>query len=55
MALEVEVFEAATVVMEDIVIGVTGLEALEALLVPTMLVAVTVKVYGVPLVKPVTV
>jgi hypothetical protein len=36
-------------------LGVTLLEALEAELVPTALVAVTVKVYGVPLVSPVTV
>ena len=33
-------------------VGVTGLVATEAAPVPTMLVAVTVKVYAVPLVKP---
>jgi hypothetical protein len=37
------------------VAGVTGLDAEEALPVPTLLVAVTVKVYAVPLVRPVTV
>ena len=37
------------------VAGVTELEAEEALPVPTMFVAVTVNVYGVPLVRPVTV
>jgi hypothetical protein len=35
--------------------GVTGDEALEAFPVPKKLVAVTVKVYAVPLVRPVTV
>jgi hypothetical protein len=35
--------------------GVTLLEAVEALEVPTELVAVTVKVYAVPFVSPVTV
>ena len=35
--------------------GVTLLDAAEAALVPMALVAVTVKVYAVPLVKPVTV
>jgi hypothetical protein len=35
--------------------GVTADDALEAVPVPTMLVAVTVKVYAVPLVSPVTV
>ena len=37
------------------VAGVTLLEAVEALEVPTELVAVTVKVYAVPFVNPVTV
>ena len=37
------------------VAGVTLLEAVEALEVPTELVAVTVKVYAVPFVSPVTV
>ena len=36
-------------------LGVTALEGLEAMLVPALLVAVTVKVYSVPLVKPVIV
>jgi hypothetical protein len=35
--------------------GVTALEAVEATPVPAELVAVTVKVYGVPLVNPLTV
>jgi hypothetical protein len=35
--------------------GVTALEAADGALVPVLLVAVTVKVYAVPLVKPVTV
>ena len=38
-----------------IVAGVTELEALEAVLVPTPFVAVTVKVYVVPFVRPVIV
>jgi hypothetical protein len=37
------------------VAGVTELEGLDAVLVPTAFVAVTVKVYAVPFVKPVTV
>jgi hypothetical protein len=37
------------------VIGITEEEALEALPVPALLVAVTVNVYAVPLVSPVTV
>jgi hypothetical protein len=36
-------------------LGVTALEAADGALVPALLVAVTVKVYAVPLVKPVTV
>ena len=44
VAVDVEVLEAADVVIELTVIGVTGLEALEALLVPIIFVAVTVKV-----------
>ena len=55
VTVEVEVLEAAEVVIELTVMGVTGLDALEALLVPMMLVAVTVNVYGVPLTRPVTV
>ena len=39
----------------DETVGVTELEALDALPVPTLLVAVTVNVKAVPLVKPVTV
>jgi hypothetical protein len=35
--------------------GVTALEAADGTLVPALLLAVTVKVYAVPLVKPVTV
>ena len=38
-----------------VVAGVAAAEAAEALLVPAELVPVTVKVYGVPLVRPVTV
>ena len=38
-----------------VVAGVTAAEALEAVPVPTLFVAVTVKVYAVPLVSPVTV
>ena len=38
-----------------VVAGVTALDALDALPVPTLLVAVTVKVYEVPFVSPVTV
>ncbi len=38
-----------------VALGVTLLEAVEALEVPTELVAVTVKVYAVPFVSPVTV
>jgi len=37
------------------VAGVTALEAEDALLVPTLWVAVTVNVYAVPFVRPVTV
>ena len=37
------------------VAGVTAADAVEAALVPVALVAVTVNVYAVPLVKPVTV
>jgi len=37
------------------ILGVTLLDAPDALLVPTVLVAVTVNVYAVPFVKPVTV
>jgi hypothetical protein len=48
--LVVELVETAATVE-----GVTGLEAVEALPVPTMLVAVTVNVYGVPFTRPVTV
>jgi hypothetical protein len=44
-----------TVGTPGIVTGITEEEALEALLVPALLVAVTVKVYAVPLVRPVTV
>jgi len=36
-------------------VGVTGLEADEVVLVPTLLIAVTVNVYAVPLLSPVTV
>jgi len=38
-----------------VVAGVTADEAVDAPLVPTLFVAVTVKVYGVPLVRPVIV
>ena len=38
-----------------VVAGVTASEAAEALLVPVLLVAETVKVYAVPFVRPVTV
>ncbi len=37
------------------VLGVAALDALDALLVPATFVAVTVKVYAVPFVRPVTV
>ena len=42
-------------VMVCVPLGVTLFDADEALPVPTLLVAVTVKVYAVPLVRPVTV
>jgi hypothetical protein len=39
----------------EVALGVTGAEAADSGPVPTALVAVTVKVYGVPLVRPLTV
>jgi len=51
--VEVETRVGGDVVMEATVLGMTGLDALEALPVPMMLVAVTVKVYGMPLTRPV--
>ena len=49
------IFVVELVETAEIVEGVTRLEALEALPVPTILVAVTVNVYGVPFTRPVTV
>jgi hypothetical protein len=43
------------VVVLDVALGVTAVEASDASDVPTALVSVTVKVYAVPLVSPVTV
>ena len=48
--------DAATLVgASGTVAGVTEFDAADAVLVPTEFVAVTVKVYGVPLLKPVIV
>jgi hypothetical protein len=46
---------AAGVVVLDAALGVTAVEASDATETPLVLVAVTVKVYAVPLVSPVTV
>ncbi len=53
--LEFEVADAPVGAPGAVVVGTTALEAAEAGLVPAALVAVTVKVYEVPSVRPVTV
>ena len=55
VAVELVTGSAAWVVTVGVVTGVTELLAADAEPVPTALVAVTVKVYAVPFVKPVTV